>query len=120
MSTLRAYLEGVDDADARSALYYLGRYVKQASYFDEYGKDIFEDEARSAPSEDVKELTRRMIAAVEEREAMLASDFTEAQFMRLIQEITALESELGPEVSDEESKRVQRFMDSFQTPTPKS
>ena len=120
MSTLRAYLDVVGEESARAALYYVSRYVKQASYFDEYGKDIFEDEARSAPSDETKDLARRMIVALEEREGISASEFTDQQVITILDEITALEDELGPAASDEEMARAERFGEAIQTPPPRT
>jgi undecaprenyl pyrophosphate synthase len=119
MSILAPYIVGIDDHIARAALYYLGRYVKQAEYFEEYGKDIFEDEERSAPNEEVKNLARSMIIALEDREGALASKFSDGVAIRILDEITALEEDLGPEMSDEEAVKAEGFLNALQAPPAK-
>lgn len=116
MSNLQSYIDAVDETTARAALYYLGRYVKQAGYFDKYGKDIFEDEVRSAPSEEVMDVARKMMAALEDREGCPASEFDDALVLELLREITALEDELGPEIGVDELAHVNEFVSRLQTP----
>ena len=120
MSILQTYLNGVGDAIVRAALYYVCRYVKQAGYFDEYGKDIFEDEERSAPGEEVKDLALRMIAAIEEREGIRASELTGKRMIEILDEITAIEDELGPEPTDDQLARAEQFVSTIRTPSSRT
>ena len=61
MKTLYHLVSTLNASDARSAMYYLSRYLKQAAKFEKYGKDIFEDDKRSAPSDSIRNLTLAMI-----------------------------------------------------------
>ncbi len=119
MTSLTDVLAGESDADARAALYYVGRYVKQARNFRAHRKDVFEDERRSAPSVGVRSLAQRLIAAIEEREATHAEEFALDRTLKIVREIAALERELGPDVSDDEAKRAARFFTEFGLPSPK-
>ncbi|SCX31571.1 hypothetical protein [Agrobacterium rosae] len=119
MTSLTNVLAGVTDADARAALYYVGRYVKQARNFRTHNKDVFDDVRRSAPSALVKSLAQGLIAAIEEREGVHAEEFAFDHMLTILREIAALERELGPDVSDEEAKRAARFFIEFDLPSPK-
>jgi hypothetical protein len=98
-------LEPLSPEDARSVLYYIARYIKQAESFDDYEKDIFEDEQHNAPSGLVREMTRRLIEAIEARENMRAQEFNDKTVIRLLDEITSLETRLSPELSEAELER---------------
>ncbi|WVT78034.1 hypothetical protein QM996_31405 (plasmid) [Sinorhizobium chiapasense] len=120
MTSLTDVLAGVTDANARAALYYVGRYVKQARNFRTRNKDVFDDERRSAPSTVVKSLAQGLIAAIEEREGVRAEEFALDRMLTILREIAALERELGPDVSNEEAKRAARFFIEFDLPSPKT
>ena len=57
MTKLEDVIQNYEISDVRAAFYYLSRYLKQADYFEEYEKDFFEDDYRSAPTEIAKNLT---------------------------------------------------------------
>ncbi|MNU59758.1 hypothetical protein D3C71_489330 [compost metagenome] len=120
MTFLHSFIEGIDEPSARASLYYVSRYVKQAGYFEEYKKDVFEDEYRSIPSEAVKDLARRMIAALEEREGVPATSFSAETVLQILREITALEAELGPEPTERHSARVESFLQALEAGSRKS
>lgn len=119
MTSLDSLLNNVAEADARAALYYVGRYVKQARNFVSYDKDIFDDERRSAPNNAVKSLARILIDAIEEREGLRAEEFEYDRMLTVIREIAAIERNLGPEISDEEVQRVGEFVTEFNLSPPK-
>ena len=98
-------LDGCSPEDARTCLYYAARYIKQAENFNNYEKDIFEDDGRNAPSVPVRTLTLRLIKAIETREGMPAERFDDQTVIRLLDEITSLEASLSPELSDAELAR---------------
>ncbi|MFS8182245.1 hypothetical protein ACMG4P_11915 [Pseudovibrio denitrificans] len=91
---------------ARSSLYYAARYIKQAENVDKYEKDIFEDGTKNLPTKEVRDLTLKVVAVIEEREGMKAPDFDDATVIRLLDEITDLESALSPELSDVERQHA--------------
>ena len=49
MKDIRAIIATASISDARDALYYVSRYLKQAPSFSEYEKDIYEDGDNSQP-----------------------------------------------------------------------
>ena len=99
---LNAITQEYSATDIRSALYYVGRYIKQASYFKKYRKDIFEDHRRSSPTEEVKQLARRIIQEIETREKAEASKFESTTISRILAEISKAEADLVSDLSQEE------------------
>lgn len=116
MSEISSNLSGVADTDARSALYYLGRYVKQAEYFQAYGKDIFDEEERSAPTEQVKQITLRLIMIIEKRENVSMAHLGTEAVTRILTEITTIEESLGFEASPDDLERAEKFFSSMKIP----
>jgi len=102
--------------DARSCLYYASRYIKQAESYNEYSKDIFEDEERSAPSARVRDTTMQFIRAVEAREGSSAADFDDDTFMRIMKEIATIEADLPSDLSQEELERGVLLASDMTTP----
>ncbi|MEH6743125.1 hypothetical protein [Hyphomonas sp.] len=113
MIDISLLLKGVDEATARSALYYAGRYIKQASDFQKYSKDIFEDEIRSAPSEEVKRLTLYLINEIELRAGQEARNFTDALIVELLDDITAAEDSLARTFTDDEIAKANSFIETI-------
>jgi hypothetical protein len=109
MLDIRKVIAGVDTADARSALYYVSRYIKQAEYFKRYAKDIFEDEQRSSPNDTVRELANEIISRIQSNEGMKAEFFSYDRIVVLLEEISACESELGPNFSEAELAAAAEF-----------
>jgi hypothetical protein len=116
MSSLKDELGGHDESTARAALYYLARYIKQAPYFTKYGKNVFDEEGHSTPTDEVKSLTSRMIHYIERREGKLAVDFDDEKVMAILDEITDLESAMGPVIGPDEVQRVENFVNTIQAP----
>ncbi len=96
MKELKNIIENHSMSDARSAFYYLSRYLKQASFYDEYQKDIFEDGVESMPSEVVKNLTLKMIDLIEDSQGKKSANFTDDEYMQWMNKIDAVESQLDP------------------------
>ena len=117
---IREIIKGYETADIRSAFYYTSRYIKQAEYFDEYSKDIFADEKRSAPNDIVRELTLELIRAIEHEEGARAASFVKEIAFRIIREITSVEDTLSVEFSDEELAHASNFVASIDVPFLKS
>lgn len=99
---VESLIAGLSPEDARSSLYYAGRYIKQAEYFEEYSKDIFDDDERSVPSKLVQEVTMKIIRAIEAREGSSATNFDRVTVIRILDEITLIEANLPSDLSEDE------------------
>jgi hypothetical protein len=116
MLDIRKFIEGVEVADARSAIYYVSRYVKQAASFDEYGKNIFEDEERSAPSEAVCRLALNIIKAIEAHEGVKIAGLKDDRTVELLDFLTLCERDLGSQFSDAELAVAAKITASISAP----
>lgn len=114
---ITSIIENCSREVARSSLYYAARYIKQADNAGKYEKDIFEDEARNLPSDEVRDLTLRVISAIEEREGKRAAEFDDETVIRLLDEITGLEAALSPELSRDERERAAALAAGMQPPS---
>lgn len=110
MQTINHLISDLSASDARSTLYYLSRYLKQAARFDEYGKDIFEDDNRSAPSDFVKHRTLSIVSFIEEVEGTTVAKFDDATYRQWAEHAADVESGLQPEASPLEIERAAEFM----------
>ncbi|MDH6024888.1 class I SAM-dependent methyltransferase [Vibrio splendidus] len=88
-------------SDARSAFYYLGRYLKQATISEDYEKDIFDDGLESRPSEVVKNLTIKLIEFIESSQKKKCFDFSNNEYNHWMDLIDSVESQLDSTPSDE-------------------
>lgn len=113
-------LSGCSPPEARSAVYYAGRYIKQAKSFAKYSKDIFEDESRSRPSDHVRNLTMRLIRAIESDEGTVATSFDSDTVIRLLDELTEFEAGLSDDLSDDELVRGAAIAAGMTVPTTSS
>jgi hypothetical protein len=109
-------LENLTIAEKRSCLYYLGRYIKQADSFENYQKDIFEDDIESEPSEEVKNITLNLILVIENIAGKKASDFSEDEFIFWMNKIAEIEDNIDPQPSDEQIKNAIKNLDGFKIP----
>lgn len=116
MENLQSLLAGKSISEARSALYYLSRYLKQAAHYERYKKDIFEDSQRSYPTESVQSLTKRLIEFIERSENASASQFDDATYVRWSDRIGEVESGLDPEPSAAEIERAESFVNTMRLP----
>lgn len=120
MKNIRPLLETSSPEDARSALYYLNRYLKQASTFDNYGKDLFADDVNSQPNDKVRELTIVLIDFIENQEGRRASTFEDSLYLAWANHVNAVERELDPEPSADTVKKALDFIDAMGAPSIKS
>lgn len=116
MSRISHLISGMTTGDARSALYYLSRFLKQAAQYENYGKDVFEDEERSYPSENVRATTLRLIDYIVKIESIPASEFDDDTYARWAVEVEEVEGSLDPEASDSELERATEFVNSIDLP----
>lgn len=117
MNKLKNLIKEYSIADARSAFYYLGRYLKQASSYDEYQKDIFIDDAESAPNELVKNLTLKLIDYIEKSQGKKSAEFTVEEYILWMDKINTVESELDPLPSKAQINIVEKIIDDLVQPT---
>ncbi len=101
---------------AKSRLYYAARYIKQANNANKYEKNIFDDEARNLPSDEVRDLTLKIISAIEEREGKRGAYFNDETVIRLLDEITGLGAALFPGLSEDERERAEAVAAGMQPP----
>lgn len=103
-------LKRFDAARRRAVFFYAARYIKQAKNTPNYKKDIFDDGAQNTPSEEIRNATLEIIKAIEEREGNEARYFDDITMIRILTEITSLESGLTPELSESERERARRLV----------
>ena len=102
-------IESCSPEVARSSLYYAARYIKQAANFEKYEKDIFDDEAHNLPTQQVRNTTLKIVAAIEDLEGSKAAYFNDQTIIRVLDEITDAEAALVPEFSEDEKNRLERL-----------
>ncbi len=119
MKTIKPLLSTIEVSDARSALYYLSRYLKQATIFEKYQKDIFEDTERSYPTEFVRKLTISLIDFIEHEQGMKASEFDLDTYSLWSDHVTEIEEGLDPEPTPEELERANTFVNAISMPVTK-
>lgn len=116
MNNLQSIVSNVAVLDARSAFYYLGRYLKQAEFSDEYQKDIFDDGLESSPSEAVKKLTFKLIEFIETSQNKKCFKFSDEEFLHWMDLIDHVESQLDPIPSEELVKLADKSIEELTTP----
>ncbi len=107
MENLSDIIKDYNLVDVREAFYYLSRYLKMADNEDEYEKDFFEDDFRSIPSIEAKELTINLIKFIEKSTEKKAGEFTDTEYIKWMDEINEIESKLDPDVSIETIKSAE-------------
>lgn len=112
-------IKGYEMLEARSAFYYLGRYLKQADHYDEYEKDLFVDDFYSAPSEREKGLTLKLIKVIEKEVGKKASDFTGDEYIYWMDIIDDIESNLDPAPSQSVLESAEDALSKITYPSPK-
>lgn len=117
MTTLRILVENHELSDARDAFYYLSRYLKQAAFYDDYQKDIFEDGYSSEPTEVVKQLTMAMIELIETQQKKKAGEFSDEEYIYWMDEINDVESSLDPEPTDDIIEAAESAIDDIFFPS---
>ncbi|WP_065260564.1 hypothetical protein [Pseudomonas bananamidigenes] len=106
-------------AEARSAFYYLGRYLKQAVH-DDYQKDIFDDyphEELAENVENVKALTKKIIEFIEKSQGKPAQNFTDKEYSEWMDKIDAAENGLDPLPSTGQIDQAEKVIKELTVPT---
>ncbi|TDQ06252.1 hypothetical protein [Pedobacter metabolipauper] len=119
MKTLESLLESYNIFEKRSALYYLGRYIKQAEIFENYEKNIFIDGAESNPDEKIKSLTLNMIEHIERAANKKASEFNEDEFYYWMDYIAEIEDNIDNVPNQEIIEKALEELDKFEVPKSK-
>lgn len=117
MKDIRGLVKEHPISDVRDALYYLSRYLKQASFYDEYGKDIFEDDMSSLPSSSVKSLTLSLIKYIEETEGKSVSGFSDGEYIAWMDHISDVEKKLDPNPSQSQIELAEKLISELVLPT---
>jgi hypothetical protein len=120
MNSIQDKVAALTTGNARSALYYLSRYLKQAAHFNAYRKDVFEDTERSAPSKVVRQATLEMIRSIEDAEGIPASAFDDQTYRRWAARVREIENALDPELTETDLARARKFLDEFGLQNPKT
>jgi hypothetical protein len=119
MKTINHLLTHVRIADARSALYYLSRYLKQAAIYERHEKDIFDEADQSSPSEEVRALTLSLIAFIEREQGIKAAQFDDDTYDFWSDHVSEVEASLDPEATPSEVERAREFVNAFAMPATK-
>ncbi|MEI6133231.1 MAG: hypothetical protein WCQ41_10480 [Bacillota bacterium] len=117
MKTIHNLLSNLNISDARSALYYLSRYLKQAPYYEKYEKDIFDDAQRSYPNESIRSVTLALIKFIEQTEQTPIAKFDDATYIRWSDHVEEVESGLDPEASLAEIEQATAFANTMNLPS---
>ncbi|MGI0014267.1 MAG: hypothetical protein ACREBU_12630 [Nitrososphaera sp.] len=120
MNSIHPLVSHLCVSDGRSALYYLSRYLKQAEQFERYGKDIFVDEERSSPSDEVRKATLSIIRFIEEAEGISAAKFDELTYKKWTDHVAEVEAKLDPVASAAEVERARKFVEDMELPPVRS
>ena len=95
---------------------YLSRYLKQASHYEEYGKDIFDDDFRSYPEEPIRIVTLGLIKFIEEVEKIPVSQFDDATYIKWSDHVEEIESSLDPQATATEIDQANSFVNTMSLP----
>ena len=113
MKTIKQFLTGFSELEIREALYYLGRFLKQAESFEEYSKDIFDDALNSEPSEKVKNHTRALIFKIEEKEGKQMKNLNDDEIIFWMDHIDEIESNLDTKISEDSINNAMKVLNDF-------
>lgn len=116
MNTIAKLLSKKTVSEARSALYYLSRYLKQANHFEKYKKDIFEDAIRDYPDQETIDLTWAIVSAIETEQGISVTAFDDSIYKKWANEVARWENSLDPEPSPAELEAASIFSNSMEMP----
>ncbi|MGQ8707168.1 hypothetical protein ACUTSW_14425 [Serratia sp. TSA_198.1] len=113
MKNLTSLLNNYSTTDIRTALYYLGRHLKQAPITTDYTKDIFDDGSKISPSEEVKNLTLDLLNFIETTSQKCASAFDDSEFNLWITKINEIDSSLDPDITEDKKISILKEVYNF-------
>jgi hypothetical protein len=113
---IRPIIAGAPVNEARAALYYASRYVKQAGSFEQYDKDIFEEDDRSAPNDAVRALTLAVIQFIEKFEELPAAQFSFETVGRILNHIVTVDGALEAPPSNAAQMRAEAALGDMVAP----
>lgn len=116
MNIAEKILSGKNIGEARSALYYASRYLKQADHFEQYKKDVFEDSERDYPNQETIDLTWAIISAIESEQGIPATAFDDSTYEKWANEVARWENSLDPAPSPSELEAASNFSISMGMP----
>lgn len=119
MKTINHLIADLSSSDARSVVYYLSRYLKQVAQFNDYEKDIFQDDGVSEPTELVRSRTLTVIEFIEAAEGTSAAEFSDSIYGKWALHAEDVESALQPEASAKEMERAAEFINAISLPRAK-
>lgn len=113
-------LHGRSDHDAIGGLYYASRYIKQANHLSRFGKDIFADDSRSAPSEAVKKLTLEILEAIEAAEGRTAAEFDTPTLIKVMDQLEEAGRAFKVDLTEEEMASARAAISAMKPPRAKA
>lgn len=116
MKTINHIIDGLNASDTRAVIYYLSRYLKQASQINDYEKDIFQDDELSEPNELIKAKTLLAIKFIEDAEGAPAAEFSDSIYSKWAKHAEDIEAALQPEASPSEMTRATEFLEAISLP----
>ena len=115
--TIASLIRGYSMKDALDALYYTARFIKQAGRINVEDKDFFDDDVRSAPSEEARELARKLIAVIEADVGRPAAEFDFPLVIKIMNDLTSAEAELDIRFTAAEKEGAEKAIESMIEPT---
>lgn len=109
----------IAEKDAKTvvdALYYVGRYIKQAENLLEFEKDIFTDDERSEPTNEVKNLSWAIIAAIETDIGVPAAEFDDRTLVNVMDQLAEAEADLANDLTPDQLKEVEQVISQMTPP----
>ena len=116
MPSFSHIISGKDAKTVVDAIYYVGRYIKQADHLSEFEKDIFEDDERSEPTQEVKDLALAIVAAIEAEVGMPAADFDDSTLIDVMDQLAEAEAALTNDLTPDQLKEVEDIIDQMRPP----
>jgi hypothetical protein len=102
MTNILGLLKDHSAKDAVDALYYAARTIKQSYLLKEREKDFFDDESRSAPSDEVRALSLKLVEVIEAEVGKKAADFDSDMLSKTLGELWSAEEAIDiPSTTDD-------------------
>jgi|SRR5579859_5858529 len=109
-------IRGHSNENARAALYYAARSVKQATLLEQSEKDIFDDDVWSAPSKAVRKLTWDLISAIEADAGKPTARISDDRAVQILNQLTLADKALETKFTSGEKEAARRAIGSMTEP----